>query len=146
MPSKFSTCTHLKRTGDICGQRCIGGICSKHTLPKFSSCTYLKRNGEICGQRCIGNVCSKHVHCATFVLCQMCGKCTQSVTGYCTAIGPCRTKQHTTLVRITRNAKRGPDKLEATEGDVLDTLVDDLLAEWPVCREDQTIDRSPQAV
>jgi len=85
------------------------------------------RNGMICGQKCIGTICSKHAHCAHQIACQICGKGTQSASGFCTTPGPCKRAQHATMSRASRTAGQAPARAVST---ALDDLVDELLADF----------------
>lgn len=60
------------------------------------------------------------------VPCLICGKGTQSASGYCATPGPCKRAQHATMVRATRAAERGPSPIDTA----LDNYVDELLAEF----------------
>ena len=92
---------------------------------KYTKCAYIKRDGSSCGKGCVGGTCAAHVRCNSQVRCGLCGRGTQSASGFCYASGDCRRAQHNTIVRLLKESKNAPPPVSGAD---LDALVDDLLA------------------
>jgi hypothetical protein len=102
------------------------------SAPRKNACSYLKSDGTICGASCFRHVCAVHIKCATQTPCLLCGKGTQSATGYCGAVGPCRSAQHTVNSRTSNAKYRATKKAAAVQKQSanLDAALDELLEDF----------------
>ena len=71
-------------------------------------CEYLKRDGKVCARGCIGERCFAHRNSKQRVLCPVCGKSTNSVSGFC----PCTTIGTNLRLRETRLQKAARELLD----------------------------------
>jgi hypothetical protein len=97
----------------------------------YIKCSYIRRDGSVCNKGSVRGICAIHVHCNPQRPCRICGRGTQSASGYCYAAGACRNAQRVAIVqkfyakkKLAVNAATSPLPITSAE---LDALVEELL-------------------
>jgi len=80
---------------------------------ELPQCTYLKRDGRRCTKRTFSEQCHLHKGKQSHTLClNLCGRGTNSVTGYCKQCAPGRAGMQGRVLQEMRRAGRGAQQLK----------------------------------